>query len=521
MVFLLLQTSYKELYELILKTNHIDTEWDYIYVRHFQALHNPELAAVRQRISKLEKRAEWLAAEGKHGTQEYEDTDRELEAAQTEVLKILRGCKVGNMFSRTSLEDIQRKLGEKDAILEYVRYSHIKAEEGKEMDYADCYCGFAITKTSITLYFLCGCEVVDTVVNELIAAMGTEQCVDGLLEVVAKRLLASFQNCPEEVSNIYIVPDSVLYRLPFELLIDCIWPDKEPVPLSVVYLSSGRELLRNTGMPEKNKILILADPQYALDGENVGGVGKTSGILHQGKEKMVPKPDVLPPLRFSEAEARRIAGVFGENNATVLTGKNASAVALLAGSDADILHIATHGFSYQSEKCHSSSVLCILPERMRYFENCGNPLLRCGLYLAGASDWLCGGELPGAYGNGILLGHDLAAMDLSQYRLAVLSACQTAGGDVHAGEGIKGLRHAFELAGIGCLICALWEVDDLASVLLMTRFYRELLVKGTLPSETLEKAKQYVRTITAGELLHSEWNEYLNKDVIDSLLEGG
>jgi CHAT domain-containing protein len=139
-------------------------------------------------------------------------------------------------------------------------------------------------------------------------------------------------------------------------------------------------------------------------------------------------------------------------------------------------------------------------------------LLRCGLLFSGASNWLRGERLPAAFGDGILSGNDLLSLDLSQYRLLVLSACQTGLGETQSGEGVKGLRRAFELAGVGSMVCTLWNVDDFASALLMKKFYEELLKDpGFSVAAALSKAKAFVRDVNGAQLIEMGWQKHIIK----------
>ena len=63
-------------------------------------------------------------------------------------------------------------------------------------------------------------------------------------------------------------------------------------------------------------------------------------------------------------------------------------------------------------------------------------------------------------------------MDLSGVEWAVLSACDTGVGDWVAGEGVAGLRRAFQLAGARTVIMSLWAVGDRAAAQWMTELYR-------------------------------------------------
>ena len=74
----------------------------------------------------------------------------------------------------------------------------------------------------------------------------------------------------------------------------------------------------------------------------------------------------------------------------------------------------------------------------------------------------------------------LRPRDLEDVRLGadlvVLSACGSALGQSIRGEGIVGLTQAFSGAGAGSLAVSLWDVNDRATVELMSRFYERLLV---------------------------------------------
>lgn len=81
-------------------------------------------------------------------------------------------------------------------------------------------------------------------------------------------------------------------------------------------------------------------------------------------------------------------------------------------------------------------------------------------------------------------------------RLVVLSACSTALQPGQApGDEVASLATAFAVAGVPSLLATLWDVDDEATALLMTRFYRGL----TAGQSTLEALRQaQLALLTAG-----------------------
>jgi CHAT domain-containing protein len=103
-----------------------------------------------------------------------------------------------------------------------------------------------------------------------------------------------------------------------------------------------------------------------------------------------------------------------------------------------------------------------------------NPLRLSGLALAGANQRETAGPLDE---DGILTAQEIASMDLAGTDWAVLSACATGVGRVQAGEGILGLRRAFQVTGAETLIMSLWSVEDEAARQWMEALYRARLVQ--------------------------------------------
>ncbi len=146
--------------------------------------------------------------------------------------------------------------------------------------------------------------------------------------------------------------------------------------------------------------------------------------------------------------------------------------------NADILHIATHGFFLgDAEKFDKDNA-----DKFRE-----NPLLRSGLLLKDAEKGMRGEILEGE--DGVLTAQEAINLNLDDTELVVMSACETGLGEIKNGEGVYGLQRSFQQAGAKTILMSLWKVDDTATQEVMTLFYNNL-VAGKTKRQAFDDAQE-------------------------------
>ncbi len=273
-------------------------------------------------------------------------------------------------------------------------------------------------------------------------------------------------------TQVFISADGPLNAVPFAALVG---PDGFLVEkYTFTYLTSGRDLLRfGAEKPAEGPIVAFANPAF----------GDADGRPRDAKTKL--SRAVFHPLPGTQAEADTLSHLFPST--VVHTGTDASEATLKKLSRPFALHLATHGFFLSSQSLDNMQGKGGLSldgrtaqERLAVAEN---PLLRSGLAFAGATG------LRGQDGeDGVLTALEASSLDLTGTQLVVLSACQTAEGEVTQGEGVYGLRRALTVAGAESLVMSLWSVDDEATAYLMRGYYRRLK-QGSGRSEALRSVQ--------------------------------
>ena len=177
----------------------------------------------------------------------------------------------------------------------------------------------------------------------------------------------------------------------------------------------------------------------------------------------------------------------------------------ISGRKMFLIHTATHGFYFSGDDLDDDTGIGQYFSTYRKNAKTQEEMaLSCsGLLLAGANQILNSGSAENLTDDGILTASEISTLDLSTVNMVVLSACQTACGEL-SGDGVFGLQRGFKKAGAKTLLMSLWQVDDRATQILMVEFYKNLL-KISDNWTALKDAINYLRTTENGRYASPEY----------------
>ena len=312
-----------------------------------------------------------------------------------------------------------------------------------------------------------------------------------LYETIWKPLEKYIDGC----KNIYFTPEGILYNIAIEYAVD----DKGGAMTDNYHmyrLSSTREIAKNKNVINTYKSALFGGLQYTLDNAERERIKQIYNDSIPAEMVFRDSPNIrdlreslqeLPPLPGALREVEAVADIMKSHHHLVAleTGTEGTeeAFKLLSGKHVNTLHISTHGF-YDEEGDETS----VDDEDQE-----SSSLSRSGLFMSGASDYLNEVCTSDDTEDGILTSKEISKMDFRGLDIVVLSACRTALGDISS-EGVSGLQRGFKKAGAQSILMSLWKVDDEATCLLMTEFYNNWIGDGKTKRESLELAKQAVRS---------------------------
>jgi len=234
-------------------------------------------------------------------------------------------------------------------------------------------------------------------------------------------------------TNVVIAPDSNLWDLPFQALVNnaghFVMEDASVsyAPSLTVLREMTKRRVNQAATHAPATLLALGNP--VSGGTTAKGTGQT---LRNGN---------LDPLPEAGEEVKAVARLYGAARSKVYVGAEAreDRVRSEAGR-ASILHFTTHGTLNNAAPMYS--------------------------YLTLAEG--------GPNDDGLLEAWELMQLDLKA-DLAVLSACETARGRIGAGEGVIGFSWAMFIAGVPATVVSQWKVESASTRDLMVNFHRSLI----------------------------------------------
>lgn len=295
---------------------------------------------------------------------------------------------------------------------------------------------FVLTKRSLTAHSLPALDDVAPRVRRLVALLESGRDASVESKALGASLIAPLISRLDSAgaTRLVFLPEGVLHRLPFDVLR---LPDDRFVieRFETAVAPSATVLMRLASQPRAQngapKVLAFADSRAQ---QNNGDDSTTDSPFFM---TLLRSTSLLPSLGGAQTEVSAVKRAVP--GTVVRTGFRATETEMKReAASYDVLHFATH--AVVDEWSGASAALALT---------------------ATSTD------------DGLLNSSEIARLRLNA-SLVLLSACRTVGGEVIAGEGVRGLTSAFLHAGARSVIATSWRVNDRDVVPVVSMFYQAL-----------------------------------------------
>lgn len=333
-------------------------------------------------------------------------------------------------------------------------------------------------------------------------------------ELIWKPILAQYAT----VKDIYFSPDGILHMLPIEYYsADGINSMFEHY--NMYRLSSTKEIVWNSECKYRNSAVLYGGLDYNELKEKVSNKTNELSSMWRG----IANRGGFDPLFNTAFEIQEIKELLTDKNisTTLYSGGDGTEESFrkLSGQNKSIIHLATHGMYIQPDGVDAQKK----ENNFDFLESLSSiddpvkedvTLTHSFLVLAGGNRVIARVPVSDKNNDGILTSKEISQLDLKGLDIVVLSACESALGDINNG-GVYGLQRGFKKAGANTIVMSLDKVDDEATRILMVEFYKNLMA-GKSKLQSLKNAQNYLRQVDNGKYNDPKyWASFIMLDGIN------
>lgn len=354
-------------------------------------------------------------------------------------------------------EDVKKSLSEREYAIEYGQMFGSNNNGGTDTLYCAMVVGNSFQTPKIVLSLFVN-QFDSIFINNNGDKLFYSELYNNRTMALYKILFAEIEKLIPDATTIYYSPYGNLSQLNFDTFLDDFG-----TPLNQKYkmvrVSSTAEIpqVKARDLQNLSSAALYGNINYDTSFYDSSRGSKFGRLKNAGKE-INSISNILKGQNITST-------IFDRTSATEESFKN------LSGKSPEILHLATHGFCFETDEKAADKPFA---QNVNSYSQKESAMVLSGLALSGANNiWKGNFDLPNAE-DGILTAYEISQLDLSNTRLAVLSACETARGRIFPVDGVFGLQRAFKQAGAGSILMSLWKVDDAATAIFMENFYKFL-----------------------------------------------